>query len=58
MKPTGTDVLVWGASVAGPTLASWLRRRGFIPTVVEQTRRCAPAWAGRPSTPPRRSGAT
>jgi 2-polyprenyl-6-methoxyphenol hydroxylase-like FAD-dependent oxidoreductase len=31
------DVLVVGASVAGPTLAYWLRRYGFTPTVVERT---------------------
>jgi 2-polyprenyl-6-methoxyphenol hydroxylase-like FAD-dependent oxidoreductase len=31
------DVLVVGASVAGPTLAYWLRRYGFNPTVVERT---------------------
>jgi 2-polyprenyl-6-methoxyphenol hydroxylase-like FAD-dependent oxidoreductase len=29
-------VLISGASVAGPTLAYWLRRHGFTPTVVEQ----------------------
>ncbi|NJP89716.1 FAD-dependent oxidoreductase [Nonomuraea sp. FMUSA5-5] len=33
------DVLISGASVAGPALAYWLRRHGFNPTVVE----CAPA---------------
>jgi 2-polyprenyl-6-methoxyphenol hydroxylase-like FAD-dependent oxidoreductase len=32
-----TEVLVSGASVAGPTLAWWLHRYGFTPTVVEQT---------------------
>ena len=37
MKPTNTDVLISGASVAGPTLAYWLRRYGFTPTLVEQT---------------------
>jgi 2-polyprenyl-6-methoxyphenol hydroxylase-like FAD-dependent oxidoreductase len=31
------DVLIVGASVAGPTLAYWLRRCGFNPTVVERT---------------------
>jgi 2-polyprenyl-6-methoxyphenol hydroxylase-like FAD-dependent oxidoreductase len=31
-----TDVLISGASIAGPTLAYWLRRYGFQPTVVEQ----------------------
>jgi 2-polyprenyl-6-methoxyphenol hydroxylase-like FAD-dependent oxidoreductase len=28
-------VLISGASIAGPALAYWLRRRGFAPTVVE-----------------------
>ncbi|GLX05613.1 FAD-dependent monooxygenase [Microbispora sp. NBRC 16548] len=31
-----TNVLVSGAGVAGITLASWLRRHGFAPTVVER----------------------
>ncbi|MFC0033534.1 FAD-dependent monooxygenase [Micromonospora chaiyaphumensis] len=31
-----TDVLISGAGVAGPTLAWWLRRQGFRPTVVER----------------------
>ncbi|AQZ68727.1 unnamed protein product [[Actinomadura] parvosata subsp. kistnae] len=30
------DVLISGASVAGPALAYWLRRHGFNPTVVER----------------------
>jgi 2-polyprenyl-6-methoxyphenol hydroxylase-like FAD-dependent oxidoreductase len=30
------QVLISGASVAGPALAYWLRRRGFTPTVVER----------------------
>ena len=30
------NVLISGASVAGPTLAYWLRRYGFNPTVVER----------------------
>jgi 2-polyprenyl-6-methoxyphenol hydroxylase-like FAD-dependent oxidoreductase len=30
------DILISGASVAGPTLAYWLRRHGFNPTVVER----------------------
>ncbi|MGH3203549.1 MAG: FAD-dependent monooxygenase [Streptosporangiaceae bacterium] len=30
------NILISGASVAGPALAYWLRRRGFNPTVVEQ----------------------
>jgi 2-polyprenyl-6-methoxyphenol hydroxylase-like FAD-dependent oxidoreductase len=37
MLPVNTDVLVCGASVAGPTLAYWLRRHGFTPTVIERT---------------------
>jgi 2-polyprenyl-6-methoxyphenol hydroxylase-like FAD-dependent oxidoreductase len=37
MPPVNTEVLVSGASVAGPTLAFWLRRHGFTPTVVERT---------------------
>jgi 2-polyprenyl-6-methoxyphenol hydroxylase-like FAD-dependent oxidoreductase len=31
-----TNVLISGASVAGPTLAFWLREHGFTPTVVER----------------------
>ncbi len=31
------SVLISGASVAGPTLAYWLRRHGFTPTVLELT---------------------
>jgi 2-polyprenyl-6-methoxyphenol hydroxylase-like FAD-dependent oxidoreductase len=30
------DILISGASIAGPTLAYWLRRYGFNPTVVER----------------------
>jgi 2-polyprenyl-6-methoxyphenol hydroxylase-like FAD-dependent oxidoreductase len=30
-------VLICGAGIAGPTLAYWLARRGFQPTVVERT---------------------
>lgn len=30
------NILVSGASIAGPALAFWLRRRGFHPTVVER----------------------
>jgi 2-polyprenyl-6-methoxyphenol hydroxylase-like FAD-dependent oxidoreductase len=37
MKLTNTEVLVSGASVAGPTLAWWLCRQGLSVTVVEQT---------------------
>jgi 2-polyprenyl-6-methoxyphenol hydroxylase-like FAD-dependent oxidoreductase len=32
----GTTVLISGASIAGPTLAYWLARRGAVVTVVEQ----------------------
>src|SRR5215210_5971847 len=31
-----TEILISGASVAGPALAYWLRRYGFSPTVVER----------------------
>ncbi|MEW9532596.1 FAD-dependent monooxygenase [Microbispora sp. NPDC049125] len=31
-----TNILISGGSVAGPTLAYWLRRHGFTPTVVER----------------------
>jgi hypothetical protein len=37
MTLANTDVLISGASVAGPTLAYWVRRHGFTPTVVERT---------------------
>jgi 2-polyprenyl-6-methoxyphenol hydroxylase-like FAD-dependent oxidoreductase len=37
MAPANPDVLISGASVAGPVLAHWLRRYGFHPTVVERT---------------------
>jgi 2-polyprenyl-6-methoxyphenol hydroxylase-like FAD-dependent oxidoreductase len=37
MTPTSSEVLISGASVAGPTLAYWLHRHGFNPTVVERT---------------------
>jgi 2-polyprenyl-6-methoxyphenol hydroxylase-like FAD-dependent oxidoreductase len=30
------NILISGASVAGPTLAYWLRRHGFHPTIVER----------------------
>ena len=30
------DILISGASVAGPALAWWLSRHGFRPTVVER----------------------
>src|SRR5262245_43338928 len=32
-----SDILISGASIAGPALAFWLRRYGFNPTVVERT---------------------
>jgi 2-polyprenyl-6-methoxyphenol hydroxylase-like FAD-dependent oxidoreductase len=32
-----SQVLICGASIAGPTLAYWLRRSGYAPTVVERT---------------------
>jgi 2-polyprenyl-6-methoxyphenol hydroxylase-like FAD-dependent oxidoreductase len=35
---SGMDVLISGAGVAGPTLAYWLARKGFRPTVVERMR--------------------
>jgi 2-polyprenyl-6-methoxyphenol hydroxylase-like FAD-dependent oxidoreductase len=31
-----SNILISGASIAGPALAFWLRRRGFNPTVVER----------------------
>jgi 2-polyprenyl-6-methoxyphenol hydroxylase-like FAD-dependent oxidoreductase len=31
-----TTILISGASIAGPALAYWLRRRGFHPTIVER----------------------
>ncbi|MGW0183406.1 FAD-dependent oxidoreductase, partial [Nocardia sp. NPDC003345] len=33
------DILISGASVAGPVLAYWLDRFGFDPVVVERTPR-------------------
>src|ERR1700750_2841665 len=30
------DILISGASIAGPALAYWLRKQGFNPTVVER----------------------
>ena len=41
-----TDVLVSGASVAGPTVAYWLHRYGFRPTVVERTPELRAGWGG------------
>ena len=37
MQPVKRDILISGASVAGPTLAYWLSRYGFTPIVVERT---------------------
>ena len=37
MTSTSGNILISGASVAGPTLAYWLRRYGFNPTVVVRT---------------------
>jgi 2-polyprenyl-6-methoxyphenol hydroxylase-like FAD-dependent oxidoreductase len=34
--PTNTNVLICGASIAGPALAYWLAQRGYTPTVVER----------------------
>ncbi len=31
-----SNVLISGAGIAGPTLAYWLRRHGFVPTLVER----------------------
>ncbi|MCT9933440.1 FAD-dependent monooxygenase [Planotetraspora sp. A-T 1434] len=35
-RHTNANILISGASVAGPALAYWLRRHGFTPTVVER----------------------
>ena len=40
------EILVCGASVAGPALAYWLRRYGFRPTVVERTPSLRRGWGG------------
>ena len=37
MSVPGPRVLISGASVAGPVLAYWLQRWGFVPTVIERT---------------------
>src|SRR6266571_5131703 len=37
MPLTNSDVLISGAGIAGPTLAYWLARYGFTPTVIERT---------------------
>ena len=36
MNTKNTTILISGASIAGPTLAYWLKRYGFTPTVVER----------------------
>ena len=40
------DVLISGASIAGPTLAYWLDRYGFRPTVVERSSALRRGWGG------------
>jgi 2-polyprenyl-6-methoxyphenol hydroxylase-like FAD-dependent oxidoreductase len=37
MSSKNTTILISGASIAGPTLAYWLKRSGFTPTVIERT---------------------
>ena len=46
MTATISDVLVSGASVAGPTVAYWLNRYGFRVTVVERTPELRAGWGG------------
>jgi 2-polyprenyl-6-methoxyphenol hydroxylase-like FAD-dependent oxidoreductase len=41
------DVLISGASVAGPTLAYWLHRAGFRVTVVERSSSVRRGWGGQ-----------
>src|SRR6266516_3990975 len=36
MITKNTNILISGASIAGPTLAYWLKRYGFNPTVIER----------------------
>src|SRR5437868_10152263 len=36
MSSKNTSILISGASIAGPTLAYWLKRYGFTPTVIER----------------------
>ncbi len=36
MSTNNTNILISGASIAGPTLAYWLKRYGFNPTVIER----------------------
>ena len=35
---TNKTALISGAGIAGPTLAFWLRRAGFVPTIIEHAR--------------------
>src|SRR6266700_1159921 len=37
MSSKTTNILISGASIAGPTLAYWLKRYGFTPTVIERS---------------------
>jgi 2-polyprenyl-6-methoxyphenol hydroxylase-like FAD-dependent oxidoreductase len=36
MSSKNTTILISGASIAGPTLAYWLKHDGFTPTVIER----------------------
>ena len=36
---TDRTVLISGAGIAGPTLAYWIKRAGFVPTLVEHAPR-------------------
>src|SRR5213080_2952342 len=36
MSTKNSTILISGASIAGPTLAYWLKRYGFNPTVIER----------------------
>ena len=45
--PTRRNVLISGASVAGPTLAYWLHRHGFRTTVVERAPSLRRGWGGQ-----------
>ena len=38
-RPEASSVLISGAGIAGPTLAWWLLRYGFRPTLVERATR-------------------
>jgi len=42
MSSKNTTVLISGASIAGPTLAYWLKRYGFTPTVIERAPQLRP----------------